>query len=220
MSWKRRIKVIAAGIFLALPWIGVVCAAEVDLWCLAGNGPPLQWAPCNQTNQLAISSALGNSYSTGAAGYTGYTSPTDIFSITGSATKTIKVINVRVSGFATADNHVEIALVKRSVANTGGTPTTITPTPWDSLFSAATATVVTYAAAPTLGALVGNVCACQVEIPAKSGVGGSILEWQFNRNGVTPIVLRGTNEMLALNLSAVTLPSGAELNITIEWVEQ
>ena len=162
----------------------------------------------------------GPTYSAGAASYTGYANPTDFFAIAGSSTKTIKIINIRLSGYATANNNIPIALVKRSTANTGGTPTSITKTPWDSTSSAATATLVTYAAAPTLGTLVGNLCACQVELPATSGVGGSIVQWNFNHLGGSPLILRGTNEMVTLNAYGVSFPAGTNLNITVEWIEQ
>lgn len=80
--------------------------------------------------------------------------------------------------------------------------------------------MVSYAAAPTLGNLVGNLCACQAELPAKFGVGGYILEWPFNSRGETPIILHGANEQVALNLLSTTLPSGGTLNVTIHWIEQ
>ncbi len=163
--------------------------------------------------------ASGPTYSAGAAAYIGYASPTDFFSIAGSATKTIKIINIRLSGYATANNNVPVALLKRSTANTGGTPTAVTKTPWDSANPAATATIATYGAAPTLGTLVGALCACQVELPATSGVGGSIVQWNFNHLGGSPLILRGANEMVTLNAYGTTFPAGTNLNITIEWME-
>ena len=159
-------------------------------------------------------------YSSGISLYAGYANPTDFFSIKGSDSKTIKVTGIRLSGYATANNIIDLALVKRSTANTGGTPTIRTNTPLDSLNPLATAVVVSYAAAPTLGTLVGAICACQVELPAKSGVGGYILEWQFNHNGGSPIILRGSNEMIALNAYGTSFPAGTALNITAQWVEQ
>ena len=176
--------------------------------------------PVSTTTPFPVSATGGPTYSTGIALYAGYANPTDFLSIQGSATKTIKITNIRVSGNATANNQVDIGLLKRSTANTSGTPTVATLTPWDSLSSAATATVVTYGAAPTLGTLVGPLCACQVEIPAKAGVGGGVLEWQFNRNGESAIILRGINEMVVLNAYGVTFPAGTVLNLTVEWVEQ
>lgn len=168
----------------------------------------------------AAAPLTGATYSAGAASYTGYASPTDFFSIKGSATKTISIINIRLSGYATANNNIPVALLKRSTADTGGTPTTLTNVPLDSIFPTATATIVTYAAAPTVGTLVGALCACQVELPSTSGVGGTIMEWNFNRNGASPLVLRGANEMVALNAYGVSFPAGTNLNITVTWIEQ
>lgn len=169
---------------------------------------------------ILCTAGAGHTYATGIAAYAGYSSPTDFFSIRGAAGKTIKIIGIRLSGSATGNNNIDVALLKRSTANTGGTPTTATITPLDSSNPAPSATVVTYGAAPTLGTLVGPVCACQLEIPARTGVGGYILEWQFNRNGAGPIVLRDASEMLALNLYGTTLPAGSNLNITVTWTEE
>jgi hypothetical protein len=169
---------------------------------------------------LIVQQHVGRSYSTAAALYTGYASPTDFFAIRGSATKIIKIIKIRLSGYATANNIIDLALVKRSTANTSGTPTTLTNVPLDSVNPAATAVAVTYAAAPTVGTLVGNICACQVELPAKSGVGGYILRWDFWHNGGGPVILRGTNEMATLNAYGTSFPAGTNLNITLEWIEE
>lgn len=156
---------------------------------------------------ILCTTSTGHTYATGIAAYTGYSNPTDFFSIRGATGKIIKIINIRLSGSATSNNNVDVALLKRSTANTGGTPTAATLTPLDSTNPAPSATVVSYGSAPTLGTLVGPVCACQMEVPARTGVGGYILEWQFNRNGAGPIVLRNANEMLTLNLYGTTLPA-------------
>ena len=185
----------------------------VVLFAILTSGPATAQIP-------AAAPLTGATYSAGAASYTGYANPTDFFSIAGSAGKTISIINIRLSGYATANNNIPVALVKRSTANTGGTPTTLTRVPLDSIFRPATATLVTYAAAPTLGTLVGALCACQVELPATSGVGGTIMEWQFNRLGSSPLVLRGAGEMVSLNAYGVSFPAGTNLNITVTWIEQ
>lgn len=169
---------------------------------------------------ILCTASTGHTYATGIPAYTGYSSPTDFFSIRGAAGKIIKIIGIRLSGSATGNNNVDVALLKRSTANSGGSPTTATITPLDSTNPTPSATVVTYGSAPTLGTLVGPVCACQLEIPARTGVGGYILEWQFNRNGAGPIILRDANEMLTLNLYGTTLPAGTNLNITVTWTEE
>lgn len=176
--------------------------------------------PVTALAPLPIRSPGGVSYAVGATGYAGYATPTDIFSIQGSATKTIKIYNIRISGYATADNNFNVGLFKRSTANTGGTPTTLTVVPMDSTSAAATGVATTYGTAPTVGTLVGALCACQLQVPAQNGTGGTVLEWQFNRNGGSPLILRGVNEMVTLNLYGVTLPAGINLNITAEWTEQ
>lgn len=169
---------------------------------------------------VSVYTTPGTTYSAAVDAYPGYALATDIVSITGSATKTIKIINIRISGFATGNNVVQVDLIKRSTADTGGTPTTLTAVPWDSSGPAATATIVSYASAPSLGALVGPLCACQVEIPAKAGVGGYITAWDFNKDGMSPVILHGPNEIVALNFVGVTPPAGGAFNITFEWIEQ
>lgn len=199
---------------LLLSCAATAATAQTLVVPLVGN------TPVSSSNSLPTNIATTATYSAGIASYTGYASPTDIVSIKGSATKTIKIINIRLSGYATADDNFGVALVKRSTADTGGTPTTATATPHNSTSAAATATVVSYAAAPTLGTLVGAFCACQLQVPAKNGTGGGVLEWQFNRNGGESVVLHGTSEMVALNLYGVSLGGGTNLNITIEWLEE
>lgn len=192
--------------------------------CYNPNSINTQYENCigvGVNSPLPIAQTGGITYSIGIDSYTGYATPTDIVSIIGLATKKIKIFNIRVSGFATANNVVQVDLIKRSTVDTGGTPTSYVGVPLDSVFPIPTATVISYGSAPTLGTQIGGqLCACQVEIPAKAGVGGYVLQWNFNVNGGSPLVLHGINEMVALNLLSTTLPSGGTLNITIEWIEE
>ena len=160
-----------------------------------------------------------NTYAAAATAYAGYVDPTDFFSITGSATKTVEIIHIQVTGSGTSTSQLDINLLKRSTANTGGTPTALTKVPFDSRRSAATATVVTYAAAPTRGTLVGNICACQVELPAAAGVGGSTVRWDFLRLETGPLILRSDSEVVAMAIQTGQFPNGMKLNITIYWTE-
>lgn len=91
---------------------------------------------------ILCTTSTGHTYSTGIAAYAGYSNPTDFFSIRGAAGKTIKIINLRLSGSATGNNNVDVALLKRSTANSGGSPTAATITPLDSSNPAPSATVV------------------------------------------------------------------------------
>lgn len=80
-------------------------------------------------------------YSVGITGFTPAATATDFFNIIGSATKTVRVTRIAISGMATSGASIAISLVKRSAANTSGTPTTPTPVPHDANDAAATAVV-------------------------------------------------------------------------------
>jgi hypothetical protein len=166
-----------------------------------------------------------STYSAATLGLSVATTPTDIFTITGSATKTIYVTKIRVSGTQTNPGQFDFQLIKRSSTNTGGTSTTPTGVPHDSNNAAATATVRAYTANPSaLGTAIGTVRAEKVTIPA-IGSGGATglnayVEWNFGiEDPGQPIVLRGTSQVLALNFNAVTI-GGSSLDMFIEWIEE
>ncbi len=152
-------------------------------------------------------------------------SATDIFTIIGSLTKTIYVHKITVTGNRTAHAHDLIRLIKRSTANTGGTSTLRTIVPFDSTNSIATAQVRAYTTNPTLGTEVGEIYSCRVSFPVQTpsnaqGNGGAVVPWiwQYSEIG-QPITLRGTSELLAINLNAVTIAGGV-IQISIEWSEE
>lgn len=145
---------------------------------------------------------------------------TDIFTITGSATKTVKVLRIGFSCQQTTAGVQNIVLVKRSTANTAGSFSVSIAVPHDSTDAAATATVVTYTANPTLGTSVGNVRAARVFIPT-AGTDLSTFVYDFNF-GTLPekaITLRGTTQVLALNLNGATV-TGGTWTCFVEWTEE
>jgi len=145
-------------------------------------------------------------------------SATDIAILPGSASKTILVTRVFVSGTQTTAGLVDVHLVKRSTANTGGTSAAMTAVPHDSTNSAATAAPLSYTANPTTGTAVGTVRRARIPVDAPASVVGSVLQvFDFGDNG-QPIVLRGIAEGLAVNLNATTV-TGGSFNVTFEWQE-
>jgi hypothetical protein len=60
-------------------------------------------------------------YSANILGLVSVATATDIFTIYGSATKTIKILRIGISATQTTGGAVNIQLIKRSTANTGGT---------------------------------------------------------------------------------------------------
>lgn len=153
------------------------------------------------------------------------TTATDVFTITGSASKTVYVHKITVTGNRTAHAHDLVQLIKRSTANTGGTSVTRTAVPYDSNNAAATATIRSYTANPTIGTEVGVIYSRRVSFPVQTpsnaqGNGGSVNPWVWEYSDIgQPITLRGTSEVLAINLNGITITGGI-LQFSIEWSEE
>ena len=160
-------------------------------------------------------------YSAAANAYAPYATPQDIIGIVGSASKQVRVLRFAVSGRATAANQLDVQLIKRSTADTGGTPTALAAVPHDSNDSAASAAVSSFAAAPTAGTLVGAIRAQQINLSA-TGAGGAAVPVEFDFGTVNDkaIVLNAANEALYLNLNGATMPAGTVLNVFVEWSEE
>lgn len=142
---------------------------------------------------------------------------TDYFSITGSATKTVRVLFTQTM-FTGGSLVVNVHLVKRSTANTGAS-TTLTAVPCDSANPAATAVVQHYAVNPVTGTLVGAVASRKLASPSAltNVIPGEALVSFGDRPGQA-IVLRGVNEVLAWNLLGTTGPTSAACGV--EWTEE
>lgn len=155
-------------------------------------------------------------YSAAASGFTIAATATDIFNITGSVSKTIRVLRMRLTGTTTSGSPITVSsvLVKRSTANTGGTRVSATVVPNDSSFPSGTASVGHYTANPTVGTSVGNISSYRITFNQTGITSGSVL-WDFSNQ---PITLRGTSEQLCLNFSSTSV-TGSRLSISIEWQE-
>jgi len=146
-------------------------------------------------------------------------SGTDIFTITGSNTRTVRIIRISITGTQTTGAMRDVFLIKRSAANTGGTSITLTNVPYDSNSIAATAVVRRYTANPSgLGAAVGTVSGSKFFLSGTGVVAGSIFV-EFGPRYGQAIVLRGTSELLAVNMNAVT-STGNSMTISVEWTEE
>lgn len=159
-------------------------------------------------------------YSATAVNIAPASSATDVFTITGTASKTVRVLRIGISGVQTTAGVVNVVLAKRSTADTSGTSAAVTAVPHDSGNAAATATVLSYTANPTTGTLVGNVRAGQMLIPAPASVAPNIMTiYDFGNLTGQCIVLRGTAQVLAVNLNAVTV-TGGSMTYWCEWTEE
>jgi hypothetical protein len=158
-------------------------------------------------------------YSAGILGFTPVATLTDFFQITGSATKTVRVLRISISGFATAAITEDVQLLKRSTASTGGTPTPATIVPHDSNDAAGTAVVNSFAANPSpLGTLTGMVRAAKLNLGATGAAG--VITWDFTTRNSKGLVLRGVAQQLALNWNGAAVPAGTLLDIDVEFSEE
>ena len=147
---------------------------------------------------------------------------TDIVTISGSATKVIRVNKIILSGTQTTAGVTTLYLFRRSTANTGGTLSGgVTLIPFDTTNPAATATVNVYLGNPTaLGTTVGAFDIFKIYFPAVAQASDYTPRIvQFGDSTGQSFVLRGAAQILALNLNGVTL-AGNSLDITIEWTEE
>lgn len=159
-----------------------------------------------------------SSYAATVVGLVTAATATDIFTITGSGTKTIKITRVEISGTATAATSVNIELIKRSTADSGGTSSAVVVVPLDSNNAAGTATVLSYTANPTLGTNLRSVRAARYSFSAAGGL-SQPLTWNFGGLPAQPPTLRGTSQQLVVNFNSTTV-SGASIGIAIEWTEE
>jgi hypothetical protein len=147
---------------------------------------------------------------------------TDIFTITGSATKTIRIRKIGIEGTQTTASVANVLVIKRSTANSGGTSSTLTNVPLDSDDTAATATVRAYTANPTLGTTIGTIISKKLIVNV-TNVGSSAVDndtvFYLGSELSKAVVLRGTSEVLSINLNSTTL-AGNSFNIWVEWTEE
>lgn len=160
------------------------------------------------------------SYSAAISGFGPVATPTDFWQITGSASKTIRVTRISISGISSSGASVATLLYKRSTANTGGTLTAATNVAHDSNNNPGSAVVNTYSASnPTTGtgAL---VRAGELTLPASGNNPALPLVWDFTVRNSQGMVLRGTAQSLCINWNGVAVPGGSALCIDVEWTEE
>lgn len=143
--------------------------------------------------------------------------PTDVFTLYGSSTKTIKVKKVIVFAMATTAGTMRACLIKRTVANTGGTSTAPSISKLDSTDSAATAVPALYTANPSA---VGTGIKVAAK-PLNFGLAGAagMVEFDFSTRNDKALYLRGTAEGIAINLNGDAVPAGGTFGYAIEFEE-
>lgn len=186
-------------------------------------GPVLAYSP---------TTAGTASYTASVTGFTPVATPTDIFNIFGSNSKTISITRLEISGITSAATAITLdaQVFRRSTAGTLGSAvlTGLTAVPLDANNAAASAVVSTVGTAnyTTLGTSTGLILSKKLPLtlsPATATdfpVNGVPVAFTFNDAGTQNCILRGTSQQIAINLNSASLPAGTALNILIEWTEQ
>jgi len=150
-------------------------------------------------------------------------SATDFLVLTGSASKTIKVVRAGVSGLATAILNTTVRALVRTTADSGGTSSAITPVPYDQNDPAATATAASYTANPTINDGTNRIVSSQKLLfnlgAPTAGSESSRLLFDYGSRPSKAPVLRGVAQQYALNLNGVTV-TGGSVDAFIEFTEE
>lgn|SRR5574337_852801 len=159
-------------------------------------------------------SAVGVSFGTGAT--------TDCVTIFGSASKTIRVLRLRISSTtATAAAYYDLLLQVCSAAPASGAATTLTDVPFDANDAAGTAVAKVWTTAPTAASYVGKIAAVKY-FSALTGTAAPVtnIEWDWGSNPGRAIVLRGVAQGLSLSLNGATPANAQSWDVEIVWTEE
>ena len=150
-------------------------------------------------------------------------SATDFWTFTGSASKTIRILEIKYQADDTGSSLVfnTISLIRRSSAGSGGTATTLTAIALDTNNASATGTVKIFTANPTVGSAVGTL---RTERNASGSAVTASTPWGVifdHKVAGQALVLRGTSEQVALNLGGVTQAGTyPKMNVEVTWTEE
>lgn len=157
-------------------------------------------------------------------------STTDLICIAGSATKTVRLMNIKLSGSSGTTLSLPATVLRRASADTGGTPASTTANPANTISSrdttqgAATATLVSYTANPTIvdtsptyidsqQLAISLTTMATVSIPA-------VFDWGKDVENLNqPPTLRGVAQQICVNFNATSLSSGL-ITGSITWTEE
>ena len=150
--------------------------------------------------------------------------------LAGSATKTVTLQQIRLSGTAATLVTLPITLVRRAAANTGGTAATTTANPAnniskrDTTNGTASAVPIAYSANPTItDSSPTYLDSAALTLPVTTaGVATVPLDFDYRLSNVglqQAVVLRGIAQQVCLNFNAVSVTSGV-LSGTLVWTEE
>lgn len=170
------------------------------------------------SESVAIVEKVTPTYAISGVAVTPAATPTDVLVITGSATKTVHIRRIVLSGMATTAGSMDVSLVRRMAADTGGTSTAPTIVQADSNSVAATATVALYSVNPSaLGTSAGMFTTKKLNFGLTGTAGTIDFTWP-DVNYIAPL-LHGTGQSIAINFNGGAVPSGGTITYAVEWEE-
>lgn len=138
-----------------------------------------------------------------------------VFEIYGAASTTVEINRITLTLFGTAAGKMDFVVAKRSAIATGGTAVASTRVPYNAADAAAASTVRHFTAAPTAGALVGNVRYGMVWTGASIPSDRVKIESGAYAKSFT---LTSATQAITVDLAG-SVPAGAEFVLDIEWTE-
>lgn len=177
-----------------------------------------------QPGQNCLIESAVYTYTAASIGLVPAASATDLVCITGSATKVVRLLSVKVGGTAGTALSTPVLITKHATVNTGGTAATslALPVPYriDSADAAPTATTTAYTANPTItdsapGLIDAGISTFGVVTASSPSQQFNYFTHIYNE----PPTLRGVAQQLCVNLNGVSVSTGS-LTISLFWTEQ
>lgn len=189
-------------------------------------------AQVNVVPQVGVTSAYlpKTTYSAAFIGLVPVTGATDLVCIAGSATKTIRLQSVKLSGTNSAVVILPATLLRRVAVDSGGTAASTTANPANTISKrdvnspTATATLISYVANPTINDTSPTyIDSASMTLPITTSVVPAVpLVFDFAKdveNLLQPPTLVGAAAQICVNLNATAIAAGL-INGSITWTEE
>lgn len=195
-------------------------------------------AQVNFTPQTGITAGYyaKQTYSSAFFGLVAVTGATDVVCIAGSASKVVRVQDIKLSGtVATAAITFPVQVVRRAAVDTAGTPASTTANPGTAtqiasrdtgqgLNTSSTATLISYTANPTINDAAPVYLDSQLVSLNLTTVGSyNVTDFNFgfyNEDNLQTTTLRGAAQQICVNFGAVAFANATAINGVITWTEE
>lgn len=183
---------------------------------VTGNGAVQLGSPGAPGVQAVDTEGQKATYSYATASITPAATPTELFNISGATGKVIRIKKIAMDLSSTVSGKLNIALIKRSTAASGGTSASGTVNKFDSADVTASASILSFTANPTVGT---TTSIAEVFALPSSAAPVEVVRDYSTRNDESMVLRAG--EYLGINGLGSALPNAdARINCTIEWTEE